>query len=707
MFFPIHSIHFTMRDNRNQIIAQGVSPAIMITDDHKSNKSKTVSSRKRSRAEFETLLPHYSSNPVTPAVSRKGSPQRQVSTSPVTSSPVTPVTPSPPNLPVPILPRSPKYAKVEPELNMTPVNSAPFMSIPHDGENDYELPPQHPLTTTNSSNSYQALLATASEQQQQSTLMQSVPEFRHRLSLQTSLPQITTNSTLRRRKTVNTYSSGGSGLLSAIQRQSNFATNTTDTGVPRLNRLIPSEGPLYGGIEVTVLGSGFYQGLVCLFGETPALPTHCWSQNTLVCILPPSTTAGTVVVSFKEHPLVVDGQDIVLFTYYDESDRALMELALQVVGLKMTGKLEDARQIAMRIVQGDNHGNDQNQGQQQQQQQQQRQQQLSGDLEVQIMQALENVKDLQTSFDLPVSQTNKQDHNLLHLAAMLGFTQLASMLVQLGINVDHQDRNGMTALHFASWTGKEDIVDILLDQGDANPCLASVRGKKPVDLAAEAHHTAVIDKLNWYEVAFTATDSCSSCSSGDNESIDADDQERVVGWLSGKEIDQDTTDNEEEHIVSALATDKIEPIKPHEPQEPARPRHFSDLTAWMQRSFGNKHKASLIPNSYPPNFLSGNSKLTTDEETSLLATAWYLAIASMINSSPSSRPQDKIPSHFVPLDLSVPGAALSPKNVIDLGDIDLDEDDFDPYNRYEGDHLRFHQDRRLHLFWLPLLLRKL
>ncbi|CAO3696177.1 unnamed protein product [Umbelopsis ramanniana] len=676
-------IHFTMRNNRNQIVAQGVSPAIMITDDHKSSKS----TRKRSRAEFE--FPPTSSNPETPAVSRRPSPQRQMSAS-ESSSPTTPVNPSPP---VPILPRSPKYAKVEQDLNMTPVNSTAFMSIPHDRDPDHEssLSPPHPLTVDNNP-SFQALLegnVPGSSDTPQSTMMQSIPEHRHRqLSLQTTpLIQQQALTTPRRRRTVNSYNSTGAGLLSAIQRQA----TVSPTSVPQLNRLIPSEGPLYGGIEVTVLGSGFYEGLVCLFGETPALPTHCWSQNTLVCILPPATTAGTVVVSFKEHPLVVDGHDIVLFTYYDESDRALMELALQVVGLKMTGKLEDARQIAMRIVQGDHHGNNSNTAGGQQQQQQQH----SGDLEAQIIQALDNIKDLHTLYGLPVSQANMQDHTMLHLAAMLGYTQLTSMLVQLGADVDAQDRNGMTALHFASWTGKHDIVKILLDQGDANPSVRSVHGKTPIDLAASGHHIGVVDTLHWYEMTYAESDSISV---EDDETVALEDEpDRVIGWLSNRqeEIDQR---HDDEHIFSALTTsDKMEPIKPHEPQEPARPKPFSDLTAWMQRSFGNKHKASLIPNSYPPTFLSGNSKLTTDEETSLWATAWYLAIASMMNSSPT-QPQDKIPSHFVPMDLSIPGAALSPKNVIDLGDLDIDEDDL------EGDHLRFHQDTRLQLFWLPLLL---
>ncbi|KAG1091257.1 hypothetical protein G6F42_019478 [Rhizopus arrhizus] len=46
-----------------------------------------------------------------------------------------------------------------------------------------------------------------------------------------------------------------------------------------------------------------------------------------------------------------------VFTYLVETDRALMELALQVVGMKMTGIVEDARKIAMRIVQGNNSNN--------------------------------------------------------------------------------------------------------------------------------------------------------------------------------------------------------------------------------------------------------------------------------------------------------------------------------------------------------------
>ena len=133
---------------------------------------------------------------------------------------------------------------------------------------------------------------------------------------------------------------------------SNMDTNTV---APVIKRLIPTEGPMRGGAEITILGDNFHSGLTCMFGDNAAIPSHCWNSTTMVCTLPPSITPGVVVVGFKKNDqmiTVMEGSDIrtSLFTYIDDTERALMELALQVVGLKMTGRLEDARQIAMRIV---------------------------------------------------------------------------------------------------------------------------------------------------------------------------------------------------------------------------------------------------------------------------------------------------------------------------------------------------------------------
>ncbi len=71
----------------------------------------------------------------------------------------------------------------------------------------------------------------------------------------------------------------------------NGAANAT---MSIINKIIPSEGPKSGGIEVTVLGSGFYQGLDVMFGEQKATTTTFWGENSLVCLVPPSAVAGPV-----------------------------------------------------------------------------------------------------------------------------------------------------------------------------------------------------------------------------------------------------------------------------------------------------------------------------------------------------------------------------------------------------------------------------
>jgi hypothetical protein len=191
----------------------------------------------------------------------------------------------------------------------------------------------------------------------------------------------------------------------------------------------------------------------------------------------------------------LEGQDVPLFTYYDASDQALLELALQVVGMKMTGKLHDAKHIAMLIVRGD----------QQRSQQQQQQQYGSnhtgqqdglerdysnddqstvasgddddnddddsldawtwregGDLETHILNALEasNIHDLM--------QTNPSGHTMLHLAVLLRYGALTKMLLHRMADrnvIDQPDRNGCTALHLACLSNNAPMVQLLLEAG--------------------------------------------------------------------------------------------------------------------------------------------------------------------------------------------------------------------------------------------------
>ena len=94
---------------------------------------------------------------------------------------------------------------------------------------------------------------------------------------------------------------------------------------PKIHRLIPATGPTHGGIEVTILGENFHPAVTlnCVFGDAVASSTQRWSDNTLVCVLPPMPTPGVVTVWFDGVPKDNDPSPTCLFTYTDETDRGL------------------------------------------------------------------------------------------------------------------------------------------------------------------------------------------------------------------------------------------------------------------------------------------------------------------------------------------------------------------------------------------------
>ncbi|KAF8331875.1 uncharacterized protein EI90DRAFT_3122989 [Cantharellus anzutake] len=289
---------------------------------------------------------------------------------------------------------------------------------------------------------------------------------------------------------------------------------------PQIHRLIPSSGPTHGGIEITVLGSNFLPTHQCVFGDTVATSTQMWSENTLVCLLPPSAAPGPVVVSFEGIPLNVgggggsgEGGNLPLFNYLDNSDRALMELALQVVGLKMTGRIEEAKNVAMRIV-----GNSSPTG---------------GDdvlstgalspghslttsastvarsvhhlhssvTEHSALLAHSSSRDFQSviieflgllDIQVPaasavsareaISHSSPSGQTMLHLSALLGFHRLLKHLIQRGIDVDARDANGYTALHFAALSGRLACARFLVE-GGADVEIVEARGRTAREIA--------------------------------------------------------------------------------------------------------------------------------------------------------------------------------------------------------------------------------
>lgn len=127
---------------------------------------------------------------------------------------------------------------------------------------------------------------------------------------------------------------------------------------PTIHKMIPSEGPKAGGIEVTCLGIGFVQGLEVMFGDIKATTTTFWGETSLVCLLPPSPFAGNYPVTFKHQhqqqqiqPYALPApKQQTLFKYVDDDELQILRTALSMLGHKMTGKMEDVRELARRIV---------------------------------------------------------------------------------------------------------------------------------------------------------------------------------------------------------------------------------------------------------------------------------------------------------------------------------------------------------------------
>lgn len=281
-------VHFTMMDSIGRIVGAGSTRPIMITDDHKTNTSTK-------QPEFPPLLqgmefgwaqvaavvepidarapskrkPEEKANkprgkkPYESSKRSRGSRETSVSSFP---SPVTPST---------ILP----FASPSPPPTFSPPVDLPVPSIlpqlTHDSESstDAGFDPDIPIIESSQ------------------TPMQVISTHSHTMPFMFIEQQQSLNS----------------------------------ISLPTIHRLIPGCGPTHGGIEVTILGANFHSNLTlsCVFGDVAATMTQRWSDNALVCVLPPRASAGVVAVWLDGFMKPEDSMNAPIFTYSDESDRAL------------------------------------------------------------------------------------------------------------------------------------------------------------------------------------------------------------------------------------------------------------------------------------------------------------------------------------------------------------------------------------------------
>ncbi|KAL1894567.1 SPT3 Dosage dependent suppressor of Ty-induced promoter mutations-like protein [Sporothrix stenoceras] len=278
---------------------------------------------------------------------------------------------------------------------------------------------------------------------------------------------------------------------------------TSPTSQPVVHKIIPAEGPKSGGIEVTILGSSFYQGLDVMFGDQRATTTTFWGESSLVCLVPPSSIAGHVPVTLRQsnqrgtaQPTFAANQQRITFKYLDDDEQQLLRAALTVLSRKMTGKIEDAQDVARRIIGsetstwgtsgggtsgGSSAGSTRG---------------VSGNVaelasstggpnfETHLLKVLELI-DLddssnQTRLNM---QRRTTGHSMLHLACVLGMHRFVAGLLARGANPDVRDNGGYTPLHLAALNNQPEIVRRLIHAG-ADPTMRTLSGLTASEVTA-------------------------------------------------------------------------------------------------------------------------------------------------------------------------------------------------------------------------------
>ncbi|KAI2011115.1 SPT3 Dosage dependent suppressor of Ty-induced promoter mutations-like protein [Ophidiomyces ophidiicola] len=290
---------------------------------------------------------------------------------------------------------------------------------------------------------------------------------------------------------------------------------------PMIHKLIPGEGSIIGGSEVTILGNGFFPGIEVVFGDTLATATTFWADKCLSCVTPPAVQVGFVPVVFKhEHPHFGQVQSTqsmipkqqILFRYFDDQEHQICRLALNILAQKLGNPNDDAYQTAQRIM-GRDPGRSWNyQGGFQNGQQRGGNSSSQGgnmsELDAKMLVYLEFI-DLDDTPGAPkFNLQSTSGQTLLHFASSLGLTRFVAGLLARGASPDVQDNNGNSPLHLAAISGHTHIVHRLRLSG-ASAAARNFRGFTPADLASslEAHQAVLVPPRHYRSRSVGSTSS--------------------------------------------------------------------------------------------------------------------------------------------------------------------------------------------------------
>ncbi|EEB07115.1 IPT/TIG ankyrin repeat protein [Schizosaccharomyces japonicus yFS275] len=390
---------------------------------------------------------------------------------------------------------------------------------------------------------------------------------------------------------------------------------------PIISRIIPNRGSILGGYEVTVLGANFANGLVCVFGNTPATSTYSWSDSTIVATCPPASVPGPVKVSFQNDTLQDTNQNDVIFTYDDDLDHELYKLTLQVIGLKLTGSIQNPLTLSKRLlrswrdefagfISNSLHGTQNTTHSVAQDSDDSSSSKVairkmlkshklpySDDLEGTVFSSLNITYETEGLSASELSAENELGRSLLHMSSARGLTKVVFFLLTHGVDVNKGDSLGYTPLHYSVLFNNPEVTTILLEH-DADADLLTNNGFSALELANASTKKIFLDLFESIEKS-TFIDASAGADKLKSEALcDSRDSENTA-FTSATEAQPDAS-------LKSREMPKAFGFLPYDPETVSQ---LKDVPAMMHKAFISKLKSiSLIPDEDPPPYSESVAK---------------------------------------------------------------------------------------------------
>ncbi len=94
-----------------------------------------------------------------------------------------------------------------------------------------------------------------------------------------------------------------------------------------------------------------------------------------------------------------------------------------------------------------------------------------------------------------INSVNKYGNTLLHIASIVGNTEVSQKLIDLGLDIRAKNNDGNTILHYASYGGHEKIVRLLLDLG-VDSTVQNNAGETALDMGIKYSYVEVVQLLS-------------------------------------------------------------------------------------------------------------------------------------------------------------------------------------------------------------------